>query len=87
MSCAYNFILTGVAPVPSTDVRQSACYYFHQQGAHKNPWPESASDRRLSAKLVPISADRGVSRIQRGGSPTDEITFSFQVAPQLYSRG
>jgi hypothetical protein len=38
------------------------------------PWPESAnelyrpSDRRLSAKLVPTFADRGVSRAQRDGS-------------------
>jgi hypothetical protein len=42
----------------------------------KTPWPESASelhrpsDRSLSAKLVPTFADRGVSRSQRGGSPT-----------------
>jgi hypothetical protein len=40
----------------------------------QTPWPESASelfrprDRRLSAKLVPTFADRGVSRIQRNGS-------------------
>jgi hypothetical protein len=40
------------------------------------PWPESASelnrpsDSRLSAKLVTAFADRGVSRSQRGGSPT-----------------
>jgi hypothetical protein len=38
------------------------------------PWPESASElyrqseRRLSAKLVPTFADRGLSRSQRGGS-------------------
>jgi hypothetical protein len=42
-------------------------------------WPESASelyppsDRHLSAKLVPTFADRGVSRSQRGGSPTAVI--------------
>jgi hypothetical protein len=40
----------------------------------KNPWSESAnelyrlSDRRLSAKLVPTFADRGVPRGQRDGS-------------------
>jgi hypothetical protein len=34
------------------------------------PWTESASDRRLSAKLVPTFRYRGVSRGQRGGSPT-----------------
>jgi hypothetical protein len=39
-------------------------------------WPESASelyrpsDRRILAKLVPNFADIGVSRGQRGGSPT-----------------
>jgi hypothetical protein len=38
------------------------------------PWPESASelcrpsDRRLSAKLVPTFADRGVPRGQHDGS-------------------
>jgi hypothetical protein len=40
----------------------------------KTPWPEYASklyrpnDRRLSTKLVPTFADRGVSRSQRSGS-------------------
>jgi hypothetical protein len=33
-------------------------------------WSESASDRRLSAKLVPTLAERGLSRSQRGASPT-----------------
>jgi hypothetical protein len=64
------------------------------------PWPESASelyrpsDRRLSAKLVPTLADRGCCVV----SVTDPYGrnlrcldrsnyFSFQVAPQLYSRG
>jgi hypothetical protein len=32
------------------------------------------SDRRLSAKLVPTSAERLVSRSQRGGSPTAVIS-------------
>jgi hypothetical protein len=44
------------------------------------------SDRRLSAKLVPTFADRGVSRSQRDGPPTAVIsdlltgaaTFSFK---------
>jgi hypothetical protein len=40
----------------------------------QTPWPESASElyrpSRLSAKLMPTFADRGVSRSQRGGSPT-----------------
>jgi hypothetical protein len=31
-------------------------------------------DRRLSAKLVPTFADRGVSRSQRGGSRTVVIS-------------
>jgi hypothetical protein len=48
---------------------------MHLQTNKKNSVAWSASelyrpsDRRLSAKLVPILADRGVSRSQRGGSP------------------
>jgi hypothetical protein len=48
----------------------------------------------FSAKLAPTSADRGVSRSQRGGSPTALIPVTrpepllfYQVAPQLYPRG
>jgi hypothetical protein len=46
----------------------------------KTVWPESASDlyrpsyRRLSAKLVPTYADKGVPCSQRGGSPTTVIS-------------
>jgi hypothetical protein len=45
----------------------------------QTPWLESArelyrpSDRRLSTKLVPTFADRGVSRSQSDGSPTAVI--------------
>jgi hypothetical protein len=45
----------------------------------KAPWHESGSElyrpsvRHLSAKLVPTFTDRGVSRSQRGGSPTAVI--------------
>jgi hypothetical protein len=66
----------------------------------KTPWSESASelyrpsDRRLSSKLVPTFADRGCHEV----SETDHYNrilsfldrsryFSYQVAPQLYSRG
>jgi hypothetical protein len=66
----------------------------------ETPWHESASElyrpshRRLSAKLVPIFADRGCLVV----SVTDPYGrilgflyrsryFFFQVAPQLYSRG
>jgi hypothetical protein len=35
-----------------------------------------SSDRRLSVKLVPTFADRGVSRSQRGESPTAVISVS-----------
>jgi hypothetical protein len=44
--------------------RDSECYeqaeVTHCAGANckKTPWPESASDRRFSAKLVPTFADR-----------------------------
>jgi hypothetical protein len=65
------------------------------------PWPKSASelyrpsDSCLSMKLAPTSADRGVSRTQRGESSTAVISgfldwsryFSLQVAPQLHSWG
>jgi hypothetical protein len=64
------------------------------------PWSESAgelyrpSDRRLSAKLLPTFADRGVPQVSVT-DPYDRILgfldrsryFFFQVAPQLYSRG
>jgi hypothetical protein len=63
-----------------------------QKNRTKTPWPESASelyrqsDSRLSVKLVSSFADRGVSRGQRGESPTAVIsvfytrvaTFSFK---------
>jgi hypothetical protein len=66
----------------------------------KLPWSESASepyrpsDRRLSAKLMSAFVDRGCHMV----SVTDlfgcilgfldrSSYFSFQVAPQLYSRG
>jgi hypothetical protein len=64
------------------------------------PWLESASElyrptnRRLSAKLVPTSADRGC-HVVSVTVPYGRILgfldrsryFFFQVAPQLYSRG
>jgi hypothetical protein len=65
----------------------------------KAPWSESArelyrpSDRRLSANLVPIFADRRccvVNATDRHGRILSFLDrtryFSFQVAPQLYSR-
>jgi hypothetical protein len=48
----------------------------------KTPWPEfaselyRASDRRLSAKLVPTFADRGFPRGQRDGSLRPYSRFS-----------
>jgi hypothetical protein len=70
-------------------------------GGGGTPLPKPTSElyrprsRRLSAKLVPTSADRGVLLSQCGRSPTAVMlvfqtgaaTFFFQVAPQLYSRG
>jgi hypothetical protein len=66
----------------------------------KTPWPESTnelyrqSDSRLSAKLVPIFADRGYQVVSVTdpsgrilGFPDRSRYFFFQVAPQLYSRG
>jgi hypothetical protein len=52
------------------------------------------SDRRLSAKLVPTFADRGVSHSQHSGPPYNRNLgfldqsryFLFQIAPQLHSR-
>jgi hypothetical protein len=66
----------------------------------QTPWPESAnelhqpSDHRLSAKLVPIFADRGC-HVVSVTDPYGRILgfldrsryFVFQVAPRLYSRG
>jgi hypothetical protein len=55
----------------------------------QTPWPESASElywpshRRLSAKLVPTFADRGVLRSQRGGSPMAVILISWPELLQL----
>jgi hypothetical protein len=58
------------------------------------PWPESASDRRLSAKFVPTFADTGfrvVSMTDRYGRILGFLGrsryFFSQVAVQLYSRG
>jgi hypothetical protein len=57
-------------------VKDISCFHG---GKKKIMWPESAtklyrpSDRRLSAKLAPTFADTGVSRSQRGGSPTAVI--------------
>jgi hypothetical protein len=61
-------------------------------------WPESASelyrpsDRRLSAKLVPTTADRASQMVtvtdpygRNFGIPDRSRYFLFQVAPQLYS--
>jgi hypothetical protein len=66
----------------------------------KNPWPEfgselyQPSERRLSAKLVPTSADRRchvISVTDPYGRILDFIDrnhyFLFRVAFQLYSRG
>jgi hypothetical protein len=39
-------------------------------------YTDRLSDRRLSAKLVPTLADRGVSRGQRNDSPT-VVNFGF----------
>jgi hypothetical protein len=60
---------------------QGFTFYQHKlvatiKNKRQTPWPESAiklyrpSDRHLLARLVPTFADRGVSRSQRGGSPT-----------------
>jgi hypothetical protein len=65
-----------------------------------NLWPESTrelyrpSDRRMSAKLVPTSADRG-RHVVSVTDPFGRIIgfldrnrcFFLQVPPQLYSRG
>jgi hypothetical protein len=57
-----------------------------QRQTNKTPWPEAASevyrpsDRCLYAKLVPPSADRGVSRSQRGGSSTAVISVFYTEA-------
>jgi hypothetical protein len=64
----------------------------------ETPWPGSPSephrpsDRRLTAKLVTTFADRGVSRSQRGGSPTALISERSELLgvwlqfPDSYTR-
>jgi hypothetical protein len=62
------------------------CYYYNKN--KQIPWPQYArelcrpSNRRLSAKLVPNSADREVSRSQSGGSPTALISVFYTGAPE-----
>jgi hypothetical protein len=66
---------------------------YKKKNKKPTPWPWSASDLRLSAKLIPTFADRGCCVV----STTDPYGrvhgflyrsryFFFQVAPQLYSR-
>jgi hypothetical protein len=57
-------------------------------------YTDRLSGRRLSAKLVPTLADRGVSRGQRNDSPTvvnvgflDRSRRFLEIAPQSSSRG
>jgi hypothetical protein len=58
----------------------------------KTPWPKSASeiyrtsDRRLSSKLVPTFADRGVSHSQGGGSRTAVISVFLAGAATFSSK-
>jgi hypothetical protein len=76
-------------------------YYSHTQIRGLNPQAnytdratERPSDRRLSAKLVPIFADRGC-HVVSVTNPYGRILvfldrsscYFFQVAPQSYSRG
>jgi hypothetical protein len=54
--------------------------FFRHAKNKQTPWPESASelyrssDLHFSAKLVTNFAGRGVSRSERGGSPTAVIS-------------
>jgi hypothetical protein len=74
--------------------------YLVNRKQTKTPWPEFASevyrpsDRRLSAKLVPTSANRGnhvvsvtVTYGRILGFLDRSRYYFFQVAPHLYSRG
>jgi hypothetical protein len=61
---------------------------------HKTLWPESASDRCLSTKLVPTIADRRCHKINVTdpygrilGFLDQSPYFFFQLTPHLYSRG
>jgi hypothetical protein len=59
---------------PLLDRDNMYIYIYTKRKQKQTPWPESSSelyrpsDRRLSAKLVPTFADRGVPRGQRDGS-------------------
>jgi hypothetical protein len=82
-------------PIHASDIEMSSASHLK-----KTPWPESArelfrpSDRRLSSKLVPTSADIGCHEVSVT-DPYDRILgfldrsryLFFQVGPQLYSRG
>jgi hypothetical protein len=64
-------------------IRVNAEVNYGNNASNKTiPWPDSASElyrprhRRLSAKLVPTSVDRGVSRSQRGGYHKAVISVS-----------
>jgi hypothetical protein len=96
-TCSWN----GRSPIPDQTLAARRKRRWLQDAKSKQtPWPESASelyelsDSHLSAKLVQTFVDGGVSRSQRGGSPTAVISvfldrsryFFSQVSPQLYSR-
>jgi hypothetical protein len=98
-SASTSSVITSFQILPSLRafLTSTTCYKQFSENK-KTPWPESASelhwpsDRRLS-KLMPTFADRGMSSSQRGGSRRaviscflDRSSFSFQVAPQSYSR-
>jgi hypothetical protein len=70
--CKENYFRGRIYSECSENIRKLLTI-FSEMLNKQTPWPESASelyrpsDRRLSAKLVPTFADRGVSRSQRGG--------------------
>jgi hypothetical protein len=93
----HAFVASALIPEQTTLKDQ---YKNNSNNNKLTPWPESASelhrasDRRLSAKLVPTFANRRCHEV----SVTDAYGrilgfldrnryFFFQVAPQLYSRG
>jgi hypothetical protein len=65
---------------------------FRTAKTRGTPWPESAyelyrrADSRLSAKLIPIFGNRGVSLGQRNGSLTAVISVFLVNATDPYSR-
>jgi hypothetical protein len=88
-----------VLKTEAKNVSENRANLYHIKQNKQTPWSDSASELyrqndRLSAKLLPTSADRGCHVVSVTdlygcflGSLDRKRYFFFQVAPQLYSQG